>query len=178
MDIDLGNGISGIATARKILAVRDIPVVFLTSFSDTRTIEQIQAIPRYGYVLKSSGETVLLEVIRLAFARAADRAAVKQARDLYQSVANLTGDIIARHDAEGHWVYLNDRAYAVWGVPRTDPATLDYLDYVEPEDRDATRNAADQMRKQRIPISGLVYRIRTVVGWRTFEWNSTASRTT
>ena len=173
MDVDLGDGISGTDAARTILAARDIPIVFLTSHNDPVTMEELRPIPRYGYVLKTSGEMILLEVLQMAFARAADRAAVKEARDLYQSVANLTGDIIVRHDADGNWVYLNDRAYEVWGVPQVDPATLNYLDYVEPEDREATQHAARTMRETRQPVSGLVNRIHTVEGWRTYQWNST-----
>ena len=171
MDINLGSGISGIEAARRILRLRDIPILFLTSHSDPQTIEEIQPIPHYGYVLKSSGETILLEVIHLAFARAADRAAVKQARDLYQSVVNLTGDIITRHDAEGNWVYLNERAEEVWGVSEVEPASLNYFDYVEPADRAATEEALRSLRETRRPVS-LVNRIHTVDGWRIYEWNS------
>ncbi len=171
MDINLGNGISGIEAARRILAFRDIPIVFLTSHSDPTTIEEIQPIPHYGYVLKSSGETIVLEVLHLAFARAADRVAVKQARDLYQSVVNLTGDIITRHDAEGNWVYLNERAHAVWGLSPAEPMSLDYLDFVDPADRAATEEALQSLRETRRPVS-VVNRIHTVDGWRVYQWNS------
>lgn len=173
MDIDLGSGLDGGDVARRIFAERDIPLIFLTNHSDAATMEAVQAVPHYGYVLKSSGEAILLEVIRLVFARAADRAAVEQARDLYRSVANLTGDIIVRHDAEGNWIYLNDRAYEVWGIPRVDPSMLNYLDFVEPEDIDSTQEAARRMQETRQSISGLVNRILTVDGWRTYQWNST-----
>ncbi|HKK47890.1 MAG TPA: histidine kinase dimerization/phosphoacceptor domain -containing protein [Alkalispirochaeta sp.] len=171
MDINLGSGISGIEAARSILTIRDIPILFLTSSSDAQTIEKVQSIPHYGYVLKSSGRTILLEVIHLAFARAADRAEVKQARDLYQSVVNLTGDIITRHDADGNWVYLNERAREVWGVSQVEPASLNYFDYIEPEDRAATEEALRTLRKTCRPVS-LVNRIHTVDGWRIYQWNS------
>lgn len=175
MDFNLGRGITGGEAAKRILAVRDIPLVFLTNHSDARTIEAVASIPRYGYVVKSNGDAILLEVIRLALVRAADRAAVEHARDLYQSVANLTGDIIVRHDAEGNWVYLNDRAYEVWGVPRKDPASLDYRDYVEVAsgDRDLIQEAIRRMKENPQPLSGVVRGMRTVEGWRTYEWNST-----
>lgn len=172
MDVDLGNGVSGIDVARTILTVRRIPIVFLTSHSEPDVIAQIRTVTRYGYVLKSSGETVLLEVIRMALELFAEHTALQQSRDLYRSIANLTGDIIVRHDRDGNWAYLNETAHSLWGVPYDAIETLNYLDYVRPEDVDATRDAARQMRDTREPITGLVNRVQTTDGWRTFEWNS------
>lgn len=41
MDYNLGSGITGVEAARRILAGRDIPIVFLTSHNDARTMEAI-----------------------------------------------------------------------------------------------------------------------------------------
>jgi PAS domain S-box-containing protein len=66
MDINLGTGIDGTEAARKILAIRDVPIVFLTSHSEKEYVDRVKAITRYGYVLKNSGEFVLLEAIAMA----------------------------------------------------------------------------------------------------------------
>ncbi len=67
MDIDLGSGIDGTEAAITILSHREIPIVFLTSHSERQIVERVKGITRYGYVLKSSGEFVLLEAINMAF---------------------------------------------------------------------------------------------------------------
>ncbi len=67
MDIDLGSGIDGTETAISILSHRDIPVVFLTSHTEKHIVDKVKGITRYGYVMKSSGEFVLLEAITMAF---------------------------------------------------------------------------------------------------------------
>ncbi len=67
MDIDLGPGIDGTETARRILELRELPVVFLTSHAEQEYVERVEQITRYGYVLKGSGEFVLSQSIKMAF---------------------------------------------------------------------------------------------------------------
>ncbi|HOP31186.1 MAG TPA: PAS domain S-box protein, partial [Spirochaetota bacterium] len=67
MDIDLGPGMSGPDAAREILKTNDIPIVFLTSHSEREMVYKVRAITRYGYVIKNSGDFVLLSSIEMAF---------------------------------------------------------------------------------------------------------------
>jgi PAS domain S-box-containing protein len=67
MDIDLGAGIDGTETARQILSVSNIPIVFHTSHSERGMVEKVKGITRYGYVIKSSGDFVLQSSIEMAF---------------------------------------------------------------------------------------------------------------
>jgi two-component sensor histidine kinase/CheY-like chemotaxis protein len=67
MDIDLGRGIDGTEAARLILAEREVPVVFLSSHTEPAIVEKTEKITSYGYVVKNTGETVLLASIKMAF---------------------------------------------------------------------------------------------------------------
>lgn len=67
MDIDLGDGIDGTGAAKKILGIRTIPIVFLTSHSEFSMVEKVRGITRYGYVIKNSGDFVLQSSIEMAF---------------------------------------------------------------------------------------------------------------
>ncbi|NBB90991.1 MAG: response regulator [Spirochaetes bacterium] len=67
MDIDLGEGMNGTETARWILAQVDLPIVFLTGHAEREMVDRVKGITRYGYVLKGSGEFVLIESINMAF---------------------------------------------------------------------------------------------------------------
>ncbi|HNU93016.1 MAG TPA: response regulator, partial [Spirochaetota bacterium] len=60
MDIDLGRGIDGTEAARLTLESREIPIVFLTSHSEREMVDRVKHITRYGYVIKNSGDFVLL----------------------------------------------------------------------------------------------------------------------
>ncbi len=68
MDIDLGVGkMDGTEAAEIILKDKDIPVVFLSSHTEREVVEKTEGITSYGYIVKNSGETVLLASIKMAF---------------------------------------------------------------------------------------------------------------
>lgn len=68
MDIDLGSReTDGTVVAEKILARREVPIVFLTSHTEKEYVDRARSITRYGYVLKNSGEFVLTQSIDMAF---------------------------------------------------------------------------------------------------------------
>lgn len=67
MDIDLGSGIDGMIAAEQILKEREIPVVFLSGHTESDIFEMTEKITSYGYVVKSSGITVLDASIKMAF---------------------------------------------------------------------------------------------------------------
>ncbi|MEI7810922.1 MAG: PAS domain S-box protein [Ignavibacteria bacterium] len=67
MDIDLGSGIDGTQTASMILKKHDIPVLFHSSHTEKEVVDKTEKITSYGYVVKNSGNTVLLASIKMAF---------------------------------------------------------------------------------------------------------------
>jgi PAS domain S-box-containing protein len=67
MDIDLGEGIDGTETAQRILEKREIPIIFLTGHAEQEYVEKVKKITGYGYVLKNSGEFVLIESTNMAY---------------------------------------------------------------------------------------------------------------
>ncbi len=69
MDLDLGDGIDGAEAARRILRQRDVPISFLTAHHEKKYVDRIRSVPNYGYILKNSGEYVLLNAIERGFAQ-------------------------------------------------------------------------------------------------------------
>jgi PAS domain S-box-containing protein len=67
MDIDLGPGIDGTQAAEIILKNKEIPVLFLSNHTEPEIVDKTEKITSYGYVVKNSGDTVLLASIRMAF---------------------------------------------------------------------------------------------------------------
>ncbi len=102
MDIDLGPGIDGPETARRILKNKTIPIVFLTSHAEEDMVEKVRSITRYGYVIKNSGDFVLLSSIEMAF-------------ELHEAHTTLQNQLKALEESEKkHEIFLdaiNDLAY-------------------------------------------------------------------
>jgi len=67
MDIDLGTGMDGTETAIAILSEKTIPIIFLSSHTEREIVRKTENITSYGYVVKSSGITVLDAAIKMAF---------------------------------------------------------------------------------------------------------------
>ena len=71
MDIGLGDSIDGIDTAEQIRKTKpDIPVLFLTSYSNTKIRERASEIPRSGYLLKPFTSDLLGNAVTTALAEA------------------------------------------------------------------------------------------------------------
>ena len=67
MDLDLGDGIDGAETARRILLQREVPINFLTAHREKEFVDRVKAVPNYGYILKNAGEYVLMNAIERGF---------------------------------------------------------------------------------------------------------------
>ncbi len=52
MDINLKGKISGIEAAEKIINLLDIPIIYLTAFSDKKTFERVKLTKPYGFLTK------------------------------------------------------------------------------------------------------------------------------
>jgi len=93
MDLDLGEGMDGTEAARRILAQRDLPLIFLSSITDPETIAGTEQITSYGYVAKSSHPTAVSASIKMAFRLHAARTALESSDRRFQA--------LFEHSAEG-----------------------------------------------------------------------------
>lgn len=66
MDIKLEDDVSGIDAARRIHATEQIPVIFLTAFSDEKTLQAAKKTSPYGYLLKPFNRESLHTTIEIA----------------------------------------------------------------------------------------------------------------
>jgi PAS domain S-box-containing protein len=66
MDIHLQGAMDGIEAAEKINAFYDIPILFLTAYSDDRTLERVINTRSYGYLVKPFNDRELYTNIEMA----------------------------------------------------------------------------------------------------------------
>lgn len=107
MDIDLGRGMDGTETARKILGRHDIPIVFLSSHIEPEVVEKTETITSYGYVVKNSGSIVLDASIKMAFKLHAAHKAIESSNALLQGVLERVRDGFVAFDADFNYTYVN-----------------------------------------------------------------------
>lgn len=92
MDIDLGEKRDGADIAKEMLAKKNIPIVFYTSHIEKEMIEKTRQITRFGYVLKSSGDYVLVASIEMAFELYNAYRLIRENEERYHHVSSLLTD--------------------------------------------------------------------------------------
>lgn len=119
MDIDLGDGIDGTETAKIILEILDIPIVFLSSHSEPEIVEKTEKITSYGYVLKNSSITVIDASIKMAFKlfNAKQELLKKdillmEREKIVNQMLNAVPDMISIHDTDMNIIYSNWQGFA------------------------------------------------------------------
>jgi DNA-binding NarL/FixJ family response regulator len=70
MDISLSGAMSGIEAAKAITDSFRVPIIFLTAYSDQKTIEDAKVAQPYGFIFKPFDERNLLSTIEAALAEA------------------------------------------------------------------------------------------------------------
>jgi signal transduction histidine kinase len=103
MDIKLRGAIDGIEATRAIHAYADVPVIYLTAYADTPTVERARVTEPYGYLLKPFQDRELKVTIDMALQRhSSDRARAEQQqlqRFLSEASAKLAESLDYRHVA-------------------------------------------------------------------------------
>jgi len=84
IDLNLGSGIDGAETSRRILQIRDLPIIFLTAHTGKEIVNHVKSITRYGYVLKGSGEFLLISSIEMAIELFQSRKKIENSESVLQ----------------------------------------------------------------------------------------------
>jgi CheY-like chemotaxis protein len=138
MDIHLKGLTDGITAAGKIHTSFDIPVVYLTAFSDQPTFERALVTSPYGYIVKPFSRNTLSTTIQIALNR---KKAEMKKTDLHfwldHTVSSLSEGIITI-DADDRIILVNQAAELMTGWTN----------------REAYRQPLDQVLAFRDPISG------------------------
>lgn len=89
MDIMLKGPLSGIDAAMEIRSTMDIPVIFLTAYADSSTLNKAKESEPFGYIIKPFKEIDLHTAIEMAIYKHKKDSAVRKERDfLYSLVEN------------------------------------------------------------------------------------------
>ena len=101
MDIELAGTMNGIAAAETIRTMRDVPIVFLTGFSQDPYLEQAKIAAPYGYLVKPGPERELAATLEMALHRhKIDRELVSKNKQLELFQQELSREMAQRKQAE------------------------------------------------------------------------------
>jgi len=92
MDVNLKGGVDGIHAAELIRGRADIPVVYITGYSDVQTLRRARATDPFGYILKPFEERELHGTIEMALYRHQMHRQLKEREQRYRNIAELVSD--------------------------------------------------------------------------------------
>ncbi|MCX7788954.1 MAG: EAL domain-containing protein [Spirochaetes bacterium] len=115
MDIMLKGEMDGIEAAKQIRHSLDIPVVFLTSYSDQDTLERAKQAEPFGYILKPFKERELLTTIEIVLYKHGIERKLHEQEQWMSAILKGIGDGIIAIDTENRIYFMNPIAEILTG---------------------------------------------------------------
>ena len=158
MDICLAGELNGIDTAVRLRQLLDVPVVFLSAFSDARLVEDAVGSGAFGYLLKPFEERELHATLQAALAKhrlertlqeanaTLDATVLARTAALTQSEAQLrdlfdgTSDLIQSVASDGRLLFVNRAWRETLGYSADEITEMNDFDVIQAECHDHCRD--------------------------------------
>ncbi len=95
MDIKLKGGQDGVEAARVLRERAEVPVIFVTAFTDEKTLERAKRTSPYGYIVKPFHERELRIAIELALYKHEYELSIRRSKDLAEAANRIKGEFLA-----------------------------------------------------------------------------------
>lgn len=118
MDIILKSEMDGIEAAEIIKREHDIPVVYLTAYSDKETLERAKLTEPFGYLIKPFEDRELHSTIEVAIYKHKMDSKLRISEERYRKLAESSPDLIILLDKKEEIMFLNDAFERVTRLPR------------------------------------------------------------
>jgi PAS domain S-box-containing protein len=115
MDIELLGEINGIVAANKIRDAANVPVVFLTGYSNDQLLEEAKSAAPYGYLVKPVSERELIATIEMALYKFSLDLKLKESEELFRAMIQNSTDVIILTDPHGITTYVSPQSERVLG---------------------------------------------------------------
>lgn len=151
MDIMLKGNLDGMETAQQMASKHNIPVVYLTAYSDDSTLEKAKATGAFGYLLKPFNETELHTTIELALFKHAMERKLRQSEQWLTTTINSIDDVVITTTTEGIVISMNTVAERLLGVQK--PLVIghdvkQFLTLIDKETRSPITDPLTRLRKE------------------------------
>ena len=120
MDIVLQGEMDGIEAAGQIRSQFDIPVIYLTAYSDEKTLERAKITEAFGYILKPFEERELHTAIEMAIYKHKMEKKLKESEEWISTILKSIGDAVIATDVDGCVKFMNPVAESLTGWKEAD----------------------------------------------------------
>lgn len=136
MDIKIQGKMDGIETAELIRKNQNIPIIYVTAYSDEGTLKRARLTEPFGYLIKPFEDRELRSIIEIAIYKHQIESKLRESEERYRAVVETSPDGIGITDLEGRLVTVNKRFIEMWGYDNPQELIgLNYLYLISPEER-------------------------------------------
>lgn len=135
MDIGLPGEIDGVEAVNQIRKNLDVPVVFLTAFSDRATIQRAKLSGSFGYLFKPFQFQELYSSIELAIYRHAMEKKLRESEEKYRVLVETMRDGLAVLDTHFVFNYVNPGLCRMTGYTQEELIGRAAIDLLDESDR-------------------------------------------
>ncbi|TGN04276.1 ATP-binding response regulator [Leptospira dzoumogneensis] len=116
MDISIEGDMDGIQTAQHIQRIKDVPIVFMTAYTDDSTfMRAMDAASTYAYITKPFQNHQLKSSIEIALRQQKRLGIVKESGKEFKNVIQSISEGAVSLDGEGNIIFLNHSAEELTG---------------------------------------------------------------
>jgi PAS domain S-box-containing protein len=169
MDIRLQGALDGIEAAQEIRARFRLPVVFLTAYAESATLQRAKLAEPLGYILKPFEDRELATIVEIALYKHQTECRLQESEERFRTLAALAPAGIYLADLEGRCHYANERWCEIAGLSLEAALGDGWVQGLHPEDRASVRAHWQQMVAS-AGHWGLEYRFQTPAGKTTWVY--------
>lgn len=115
MDIVLKGEMDGIEAAGQIRSRFNIPVVYLSAYSDDNILERAKITEPFGYIIKPFNERELHINIEIALYKHKIEKELKESREWFSTTLKSIGDAVIAADPKDRIIFMNSAAQSLTG---------------------------------------------------------------
>ncbi len=160
MDIRLGDEVTGIQAAEEIHRCQEIPVIFLTAYTDEGLLQQAKGVHACAYLTKPVREYELRSSLEVVIH---NHIAEKERRSIeakFKAVVENNNDGIILMSADRKLLYVSPSYFKISGYAPEEPIGLYGSDFIHPEDRLRAAAAFSEVIQEAGNVAWAEYRIR------------------
>ncbi|GEM_PF-3434947 len=111
MDIKLKGEMSGLAAAKIINKEKDIPIIFLTAYSDAQTIEKVKEVGAYGYIVKPFHEQELKVALEMGLYKFNSERKSRMSEEHFLQFSDHIEDAFIISDKSGEKMFFASKGF-------------------------------------------------------------------
>ncbi len=139
MDINIKGEFDGVEAAKRIKNQYEIPIIFLTAFTDDKTLDRAKVVEPYGYIVKPFEERELHTTIEIAIHKYNMERKLKDSERKLSTILKSIGDAVLATDKYGNINFTNQAFEKITAFESNEAFGKKILEVFKVEDKNALK---------------------------------------